>query len=228
MITIHRYAGATPEYLLITIQGMRNSWESWEKGDSYVVEATHLKPIPTYEGTVIELPTTKQEFHLGDKDKELFMRLVQLGPDHGKTLRQIPIVIDFTAPEFFLKEFDTYKISTVRNSTSMMHILGKEPFKAEMFSWEDMGDEYKIYLLALLNELREQWIAAGKKKGPNQIAWRALLQMVPQSWNYRSSWSGNYQVLRNMYHARKNHRLLEWRMFCDWIETLPYAELIIV
>lgn len=215
MITIHRYAGATPEYLLITIQGMRNSWESWEKGDSWVED-------------VYDHGQWEERCNLGSKDKELFQRLIKLGPDHGKTLRQIPIVIDFTAPEYFLKEFDTYKIGTVRNSTSMMHILGKEPFKPEMFSWEDMNDEYKVYLLVVLNHLRDEWIGAGKRKGPQQKEWRALLQAVPQSWNYRSSWSGNYQVLRNMYHARKNHRLLEWRMLCDWIETLPYAELIIV
>ena len=207
MIAIHEYAGPSPEQMSLIINGMRNSWESWSKGDSNLfIEA--------------------DVFTLGDNDKALAQRLTKLGPDHGKYLRQIPIVVDLTAPNYFWVEVDTYKIGTTRNSTSKMHILGKEPFNESMFSWEDMNDSTKGHILVGLNYLRDEWIASGKRKGPEIATWRAMVQAIPDSWNYRCALSLNYQVLRSMYHARKNHRLSEWRYWCDFTAKLPYGELI--
>lgn len=211
MITIHDYDTPSAKTWNMVIQGMRNSWESWEKSDSDFYE-----PVEDYVGVFI----------LGDKDKELALRLIRAGTDHGKFLSQLPIVVDFTAPEYFMKEFDTYKVGTRRNSTSMMHTLGREEFNAGMFSWEDVSEHKQLQMLLLLNDARSEWDSYNRKKGPNAESWRAMIQLVPQSWNYRSMWSANYQVLRAMYHARKNHRLKEWRDFCAWIETLPFSDLI--
>ena len=226
MIVIHDYETPSAKWWRMTIQGMRNSWESWEKGDSAVYVNTVYDKISTYEGTVIELPRTNDVFVLGEKDEELFTRLIKLGPDHGKYLRKLPVLIDISAPNSWWIGADTYKIGTTRDSTSKMHILGKEPFRADMFSWGDMDASAQGHILVVLNYLRDEWISAGKKKGPQQKEWRAMVQAIPDSWIYRSSFALNYQVLRNMYHARKNHRLSEWRDFCNWIETLPYAKLI--
>jgi hypothetical protein len=188
-------------------QGVRNSWESHNKSDST------LYP---------------DAFFLGDADKVLCEKLINAGPDHGKFLRQLPIIIDFTGPEYFLKEFDTYKVGTARNSTSMMHTLGREEFQVDMFSGEDLDPLALKDIVLVLNARRSEWIEAKRRKGPEAQAWRAMIQSVPQSWNYRSLWSGNYQVLRNMYFGRRNHRLREWRQFCDMIiNDLPYKEFII-
>lgn len=186
-------------------QGVRNSWESHNKSDS----------------------TLDETFKLGSADRVLCEKLINAGPDHGKFLRQLPIILDFSGPEYFLKEFDTYKVGTARNSTSMMHTLGREEFNADMFSVEDLHPLVVKDMILILNARRSEWIEAKRRKGPEAQAWRAMIQSVPQSWNYRSLWSGNYQVLRNMYFGRRNHRLREWRQFCDMIvKELPYAELI--
>lgn len=207
LIKIHTYEIPGPMWVYSVIQGVRNSWESWEKSDSEL-------------GTYDERPYLE----IGPLDLELCLKLIRAGKDHGKFLRQIPVLIEFTAPEYFLKEFDTYKISTVSDRTSMMHTLGKEEFNADMFSWEDFPDQDEY--LELLNKLRGIWIASGKRKGPQSKEWNMLIKAVPQSWNYLTCWTGNYQTLRDMYFARKNHRLSEWRDFCDFIETLPYSDLI--
>ena len=151
MITIHRYDPPSAYTWDIVIQGMRNSWESWNKSDSYT----------EYPYNIIEYEPV---FMFGNADKELAARLTKAGTDHGKYLRQLPIVIEFTAPEYFLKEFDTYKISTTVNRTSMMHTLGKEPFNASMFSWENLPEYVQADLLHMLNDLRLEWIDAGRRK----------------------------------------------------------------
>ena len=206
MISIHDVDTPSDKTCYLVFTGMRNSWESKDKGDSVYRNGT---------------------FTLGEKDKELAQRLTKAGADHGKYLRQLPIIVDMTAPEYFLKEFDTYKVGTVRNSTSMMHTLGKHVIVSDMFSWENVSDHMQRDTLHILNALRIDWINAGKRKGPDHDEWRAMVQMIPQAWKYRSTWSANYQVLRNMYHARKHHRLAEWRQWCDWTETLPLAMLIV-
>lgn len=210
MLTIHDYDTPSAKTWSLVTTGVRNSWESWEKGDS--VYGMGEPYIPNY-------------FKMGDADKALALRLIKAGPDHGKFMRQLGVVVDITAPAYFWREFDTYGFTT-SNSTSQMHVLGKHEFSADMFSWEDMPRAYIDVVLQTLNGLRDEWIIAGKRKGPDAVFWRAMLQSIPDSWLYRRCVSLNYQVLRNMYHARKNHRLSEWGSLCAWIETLPYSELI--
>lgn len=197
----------------MVIEGMRNSWESWGQIDSrYSVHSEY--------------------FEMGANDKALCLRLIKAGSDHAKFMRQLPIVLEVKAPEYFWKEFDTYRIGVqaddvTQNSTSMMHVLGKLPFLMDMFSFEDMDKAQKETILETLNCLRDRWIdEGGKRKGPEAHCWRAMLQAIPQSWNYTRTISTNYQALRAMYHARKNHRLSEWRTFCTHLESLPYNELI--
>lgn len=211
MITIHEYDTPSVKTWHLAIKGIRYSWGSNDRSDS---------EYDGYDGGF---------FTIGDQDKALMLKLIKTGNDHSKFMRQLPVIVDITAPEYWWKETDTYKISTVRNSSSMMHTLGSKPFDAGMFSWEDLSTEIiaQRNIIDQLNWLRDRWIdEGGKHKGPHATYWRAMIQAIPQSWNYHCIWSANYQVIRNMYHARKNHRLSEWREFCKWIEGLPYGDLI--
>lgn len=211
MLVVHEYETPSEGTWNMVIRGMRNSWESWEKGDSLFY----------YDGLRAHF-----RFELGTADRALCLRLIGAGADHGKFMRQLPVVFDVTAPNYFWREFDTYHIGVTANSTSQMHTLGKHPFSADMFSFEDMQEDAQHIILQNLNWLRDAWINGDKSKGPNSTMWRAMLQAIPDAWNYRRTVSLNYQVLRAMYHARRYHRLREWRDFCAWIETLPYADLI--
>lgn len=192
---------------LDAIRGMRNSWESWDKMDS--------KKIITSNGL---------EVSIGPEDLKLMMKLVKAGSDHAKFLRQILVSVDIIAPEYFFKEFDTYKVGTVANSTSMMHTLGRTEITEDMFSFENVPAPLKRQYLQLINDARNIWIESGKKKPSPE--WRAMNQLMAIGFNYRRTVTLNYQVLRSMYHSRKNHRLSEWHDFCSWCETLPYSELI--
>jgi hypothetical protein len=212
----------------VSFQPPLNSTGQFKNVNSLPASGALITPTNTVSGRQSSqgLLYHKNAFTLGTADKELAQRLTKAGADHGKYLRQISIVVEFTAPEYFLKEFDTYKVGTTRNSSSMMHTLGKHPFAESMFSWENVSQGLKWRMLEQLTFQREVWIEAGKRKGPNCREWYALVQMIPQSWMYQSTWSANYQVLRSMYHARKNHRLQEWRDWCTWTETLPFSDLI--
>lgn len=189
---------------LNAIYGMRNSWESWDKSDSRV------------------LPNGR--FNMGDNDFELALKLSRAGSSHAKFLRQIFVSMVITAPEYWWREYATYKVGTVENSTSQMHKLGSRFVTVRDFSFDDPDDPFNIETVERVNRLIEAWWAAGKRKPSPE--WRKLLQNIPQSYNYLRTCTLNYQVLKNIYHDRKNHRLQEWRDFCAWIETLPYAELI--
>lgn len=191
----------------IVIAGMRNSWESHGKSDSKWVAGSYYEEDET--------------FTFGNADKTLALKLITAGADHGKFMRQLPVVVDLTAPELFLKQLDTYKVGTTKNSTSTMHTLGRVPITADMFAGNVSRET-----IDKLNALRDAWVAAGKRKGGGEQEWQNLLDELPMSFAYRSCWSANYQVLRNIYHARKHHRLGDWKPFCQWIESLPYADLI--
>lgn len=191
------------------IRGMRNSWESWDKSDSV---------------SAIEIETGKSTIILGQEDYKLALRLSKAGADHGKYLRQILISVDIIAPEYWWKEADTYKVGTVANSTSMMHTLGKEYIPAAAFSLEDVDEDLGMKYMDLLNEARDRWVASGKKKPSRE--WRQMNQLTAISFNYRRTFTANYQVLKSMYHSRKNHRLSEWHEFARFVESLPYSELI--
>ena len=187
------------------IRGARNPLNSWAKSDSGFDDGV---------------------FHLGDADKALLMKLVKAGTDHAKFMRMITVSVDITAPMFWWAECDTYKVGTVRNSCSKMHRIHSKPISAEDFSL-DVTERTKAAwdavksLIYTCEELRQAYNETG-----NTDYWRALIEILPESYNQRATWQANYAVLRAIYHARKHHRLIEWRIFCRWIESLPYSELI--
>lgn len=186
--------------VLPAIQGIRNVMKSWDKSDSVGHEWT--------------------SYVLGEKDKELALKLVKAGPDHRKFLRQIFVSMNITAPLYWWKEMDTYKIGTTTNSESTMHTLTNRLLTKDDFSWDSMST-YRINLLKLLNEGIELYQKTGDKR-----IWRELIQDLPSSFNQMRTWTANYEVLRNIYHARKHHKLDEWREFCSVIESLRHSELI--
>ena len=182
------------------IRGMRNSFDSWEKSDSYV---------------------KKGEVFIGKKDLILAKKLVLAGSSHRKFLRQIFVSVDLTMPLYFAKQLDTYKIGIVRNSTSTMHTLAKEPIKLDQFSFSKDKDSY-VYIsgtLAMCERLRKSYNITKDKK-----YWRMLIQLLPSGFNQISTMTFNYENLRNIYFDRRYHRLEEWKEFCDWILSLPYAK----
>lgn len=210
-LTIVGCVTPSPEQWDMVIRGMRNSWESWEKGDSELTADTYT---------------------LGKADRDLALRLGKLGSDHGKYLRQLPVIVELKAPGYWWREFDTYRVGVeasdiTENSTSMMHTLGRDPVSMSMFHFDDPTSDAAMQAVAAVATARAAWVKAGKKKGPEQPEWRALQQAVPYAWLYLRTVSFNYQVLRAIYWARKNHRLAEWRDFCAWIVSLPNSELLI-
>lgn len=189
------------------IRGMRNPMNSWDKSDS------GYKPV--------EYPPCgdfRLEYVIGESDLKLMKSLSKAGSDHGKFLRMITVTLDITAPLYWWKEFDTYKVGTVANSCSTMHKIHSTPITEDDFSLEHVklcpaGKEY----FAELEKLRIKYNETKDKK-----YWYALIQLLPSSYNQKRTVMLNYQVLKTMYHARKLHKLDEWREFCVWCETLPY------
>ena len=202
------------------IRGMRNPWNSWEKSDSY---STYIEDEHT-------LQRAPFEFFVGENDLALMKKLVSAGTDHSKFMRMINVICDITAPLYWWKEFDTYKVGTVRNSCSTMHTITEKEFDLDDFSIdtfelpesqsEIVGTIISDYLV-LLESARQNFNKTKDKKW-----WKLLIQLLPSSYNQRATVQLNYAVLRNMYHARKNHKLDEWHEFCYWIESLPYSEII--
>ena len=215
------------------IRGARNPMNSWDKSDTCMVEVP-ATPRLDYHGNVVDIiPAhsrvvvnyTEPEWNgVGGNDLKLLRSLANAGPDHGKYLRFITVTMDITAPLYWYKEFDTYKVGTVANSCSTMHKIHAKPFSLEDFSHEQMTcDAVCILNLIIdhLNQRRSDFLESGRK-----IYWWDMIQLLPTSYNQRRTVLLNYAVLRNMYHARKHHKLDEWRTFCEFIETLPYSELI--
>lgn len=215
------------------LRGMRNPLESWAKSDSQ-----YLSPEPYY--SYFESPLD----HIGDNDKNLAMKLALAGSDHGKFLRQIFVCVDITAPLYWWKEFDTYKVGTVANSTSTMHKLGSRLLTPEDFSWDDeeAGEadmQARLDWLEDFNNKIKAWqdlnsqIKETSDSESKQILqkkakrlWRVLIQDLPSSFNQTRTATMNYENLRNMFFARKNHKLIEWHLMCYWIKELPVSELI--
>lgn len=192
-----------------TIRGMRNPKNSWNLSDTeYADEGGHLR-VP----------------NLGEKDLKLMKTLAKTGNDHGKFMRMIVVDCDITAPLYWWKEFDTYKVGTVANSCSTMHKIAAKEFENSDFSCEHLIDGYDnatfMEVLSSLNHWRKYYLERNDKK-----YWWQMIQLLPTSYNQRRTIQFNYAVLKNMYHARKNHKLDEWHDFCRWVESLPYSELI--
>ena len=202
------------------LRGMRNSWESWEKGDT----VNHI--YQTFKDLDIYNENNTEMVEIGPQDFALAKRLVLAGSDHGKFMRQILVSVDIEAPLYFFKQFDQYKVGAVTNSTSTMHRIDKEPITTDMFSVEDLDEFGTLTLQSYLNSL--ETIRKKFKETKDKKYWRMLIQMIPDSINQTRTTTLNYQVLRSIYHSRKNHRLSEWHDFAAWCETLPYSELITI
>ena len=166
-------------------------------------------------------------FVLGNNDEKLLKGLANAGPDHGKFLRMLPVYADITAPLYWWPEYDTYKVGTVANSCSRMHKIHAKEFVLSDFSVDRMKPSYKFTLVNKvipdLNHARDRFLATNSKD-----EWDSMIQMLPSSYNQRRTVMVNYAVLKNQYHARKNHKLQEWRDYCEWVETLPLARQLII
>ena len=192
-------------------RGMRNPMNSWDKSDSQ---------------------SNSLVWRAGANDLRLAQKLISAGTEHAKFMRQIFVTVDITAPIYWWKEMDTYKINTVSNSTSTIHKLSSKPITIDDFSFDNL--DLLIYPLDKENlifedvveniiydceRLRELFIETKDKR-----YWRALIQLLPESYNQTRTWTANYAILRNIYFQRKNHKLIEWHEFCDWIKSLPYSK----
>lgn len=224
MIKLENTVLASPEQMSFIIQGLRNPMNSWEKSDS------KYNDLDVYK--------------IGANDLDLMKRLSAAGTDHRKFMRMMPVYVRITAPLYWWKEFDTYKVGTVANSCSTMHKIQAKEFTIDDFSTEHLISDDIVYLdnhinkpsqgfssndyammktiCDLLNEYREKYLKTKDKK-----YWWQLIQLLPSSYNQTRNVMMNYEVLANIYKSRKDHKLDEWREFCRWIKTLPYSELII-
>ena len=247
MLEVSNLVTPSPEHFQVVIHGMRNAFKSWEKSDSHVVSKTNpwfdngnntyyidgkkTRGKDVYDIVVEDNRYTiidgsaSQEFYIGNKDRKLFLDLCKAGdPSHRKVLRQLPVVCDITAPLYFFKQFDTYKIGTTANSTSTMHQLTKDPFKLENFSIDNYRSlfgspqsekELKAFedlIVSDLNDLRDKYLETKDMK-----YWYALNEILPQSYNQTRTWSGNYEVLLNIINQRAGHKLSEWQTFIDYM-----------
>lgn len=211
MIKIEHVVTASPEQMEFIIEGMRNPMNSWDKSDSY---AGHEN-----------MGAGNEYFHLGENDHSLMQRLSNAGTDHRKFMRMMPVHMRITAPLYWYKELDTYKVGTVANSCSTMHKIAAKEFTLDDFSvehlYEDVIDRPFRDIIDCLNFFRGLYIQNNDKSD-----WWQMIQLLPSSYNQTRNVMLNYEVLANIYKSRKDHKLDEWREFCRWIETLPYSELI--
>ena len=199
MILIERFSVMNLEN---AIRGARNPLNSWAKSDSYYDE--------------------NGNYILGENDLGLAKRLAKAGSDHRKYLRQIFVSVDITAPLYWWKEYDTYKVATVANSTSTMHKIHSKQFERADFSCDKMSEKALSVLdttIEYLEEARLQFIETKDKQ-----YWHDMIQLLPSSYNQMRTCTLNYETLINIYYARKSHKLSEWHVLCDWIMSLPYAK----
>lgn len=189
------------------MRGARNPLNSWARSDSSYDE--------------------NGNYILGPNDLSLAKRLRLAGSDHRKFIRQIFVSCDVTAPLYWWKEYDTYKVATVANSTSTMHKIHAKPIEMDDFSHDHLTEDAQKIMEAYIQEI-EKIRLRYMENGKNKEDWYDLIEMIPESYNQMRTISLNYETLVNIYFARKNHKLDEWHTFCDWIETLPYAKEIIL
>ena len=188
------------------LRGMRNPLNSWDKSDSYYDDSGN--------------------YVMGENDLSLAVRLAKSGTDHRKYLRMIFVSVDITAPLYWWKEYDTYKVGTVANSTSTMHKIHAKAFSREDFSHDRMSATALSCLdsvIAVLEETRQRYLET-----KDMAYWHDMIQLLPSSYNQMRTCTMNYENLINMYYARRNHKLPEWHTFCRWVKSLPYAEQLIM
>lgn len=240
MIKLENVVLANPEQMKFIIEGMRNPMNSWEKSDSGVC----LKSLPCHSCHENRNDCKKNidsGYVLGENDHSLMQRLAKSGTDHRKYMRMMPVYVRITAPLYWWKEFDTYKLGTVSNSCSTMHKIAEKEFTLEDFSCEHLlcggmlddvpnndgkwvrfnGIDCLKDTIGMLNKARDLYLLTKDKR-----FWWQMIQLLPSSYNQTRNVFLNYEVLANIYKSRKNHKLDEWREFCKWIEELPYSELI--
>ena len=209
------------------IRGMRNPLNSWDKSDSDWDDYPHERNAVQYNG--------EYGLYIGDNDLELMQRLRNAGTDHRKYLRMIVVYVDITAPLYWWKEFDTYKVGTVANSCSTMHKIADKEFELEDFSHDHLTDAYCLsnannpinaleHTIECLNFYRKSF-----NKTKDKRYWWQMIQLLPSSYNQKRTVLFNYEVLNNIYKSRKNHKLDEWSIgFMNWIRSLPYANELII
>ncbi len=229
MIKLEDVVLSSPEQMEFIIEGMRNPMNSWKKSDS--VSCEYGLDCDVCEHSSYDCG----KFYLGNNDAELMKRLAKAGTAHRKFMRMMPVYVRITAPLYWWKEFDTYKVGTVANSCSTMHKVTEKEFTFDDFSHEHLASLSTLdYIIQELNCWRSRYIQYDEDEdvGINlnmskKDIWWQMIQLLPSSYNQTRNVMMNYEVLANIYHSRKNHKLDEWREFCKWIENLPYAELII-
>lgn len=252
MIRLEHTVLPSPEQMEFVIEGMRNPMNSWDKSDSGYQCICCSNEICKAECTGDDLCQRNGKYRLGYKDHSLMFKLAKFGTDHRKYLRMMPVYVRITAPLYWWKEFDTYKVGTVANSCSTMHKITEKEFNRSDFSHEHIFKSPNVYsgawdmetsnmffsvniqdgiyfssedildfTIQALNYYRKKYIETKDKK-----YWWQLIQLLPSSYNQTRNSMLNYEVLANIYKSRQNHKLDEWRDFCDWIETLPYSDLI--
>lgn len=233
MIKLENVILASPEQMEFIIEGMRNPMNSWEKSDSGIcsmgsgIECDYCSDYASCDKTIDD------RYHLGLNDHSLMQRLSNAGTEHRKYMRMMPVYVRITAPLYWWKEFDTYKVGTVANSCSTMHKIAEKEFEWGDFSTEHLirvsdshlGDTVPTLVfdsvIRGLNFWRNRYL-----KSKSKDDWWQLIQLLPSSYNQTRNVMLNYEVLANIYGQRKGHKLDEWREFCKWIESLPYSELI--
>lgn len=229
MINLEHVVLASPEQMEFVIEGMRNPMNSWEKSDS------------TFWGVGGDKTELGTWYEIGKHDHSLMQKLSDAGTEHRKYMRMIPVYVRITAPLYWWKEFDTYKVGTVANSCSTMHKIAEKEFTLEDFSLDNLqtaynddpmdayferdtrwgSDDAMNIIIKVLNYYRHRYVLT-----KNKNYWWQMIQLLPSSYNQTRNVMLNYEVLANIYRQRKNHKLDEWRDFCKWIESLPYSELI--
>lgn len=240
MIKLEKYEVLGWEHV---IRGMRNPMNSWEKSDSsHCIDRESCMDCPFNAGVEDAGCLLTGDYVIGPNDHELMMKLRNAGTDHRKFMRMITVYVDITAPLYWWKEFDTYKVGTVANSCSTMHKIHAKEFTLDDFSHEHLIDDRDFCwannlmagdrnidtpkdilreIMYSLNVYREKFLETNDKK-----YWWQMIQLLPSSYNQKRTVMLNYEVLANIYKSRKNHKLDEWREFCQWIEKLPYSEII--
>lgn len=223
MLKIENIVYPSGEQWQAVIMGARNPMNSWDKSDSGYVDMEVCEGQAVYDGT-------DRAYKIGRNDLDLLKRLSKAGADHRKYLRMLPVICTITTNHTLWAEFDTYKVGVVRNSCSKMHKIHSKEFIKDDFSHEGIDEVAKKHdgfgkfydkIIQTCEWLRKQFNSTNDK-----IYWRALIDMLPMGFNLKATVSLNYEVLANMYHARKNHKMTEWVELCQFIEMLPYSELI--